>query len=163
MCRVPMQLELLAEMWKKSKKLPQTLDELFTHALAEVLDRDRWAEEGHGDYPDLLVQVAYGMLTEKRPYDPGTHELPQALLEELVGRKLLNQRGKVMEFRHDKVRAYLASLHFRIRWRTLLADSGTTVDSNWDPMLEFHLANESDADTAETLLYHATREGFGNR
>jgi hypothetical protein len=100
-----------------------------------------------------LTRLAYGMLTEKRAYNTESHELPQVLMEELVRRKLLIPRGKVMEFRHDKVRAYLAFLYFKPRWHVLLADPKALVDSNWDAMIEFHLAQEQDADAAKGVFF----------
>jgi len=152
LCSVPVQLELVVEIWRRRRQLPQDLETLFAYALQDVLDRDRWAQDGHPDYADVLAQVAYGMLSEKRPYDPASHALPQMLLDDLLAAKLLTTRGAVMEFRHDKIRSYLAFLHFRVRWSVLLADESAFVDSNWDSMIQFQLAQEQSPAMAEKLL-----------
>lgn len=58
-----------------------------------------------------------------------------------------------MEFRHDRIRAYLAAQYFGRRWRTLFASEKTVVDPNWDAMLEFHLAAEHAPSQAKELLF----------
>src|SRR6202041_1005458 len=136
------QLDLLVELWRQGRILPRDLDDLFRLSLGDVLDREKWEAWGHADYPDELTRVAYTMLTERRPYDPETQALPLPILEELRKRRLLVARGNAVEFRHDKIRAYLAALHFAARWRVLLSDPDTIVDSNWDAMVEFHLGQE---------------------
>jgi len=159
-CRVPVQLELVLEMWQQHRILPEKLDDLFKYALSGILDDRRWQEEEHSDYPDTVARVAYKMLTEKRAYDPKSHELPQPLVEELTTRKLLVTHGDVMEFRHDKIRAYLAFLYFKDRWRSLLTDPKTLVDSNWDSMIEFELAQEKQPNIARSILFLLLERDF---
>ena len=121
-----------------------------------MVEKEVWTKKGHSDYPDILSHLAFTMMIEKRPFDPRKDSLPQELTTELVNRKLLVDRGDVLEFRHDRVRAYLASKHFSQRWRKLLTDEKTMVDQNWDAMLEFYVAsagaNPEDASQTKTLL-----------
>jgi hypothetical protein len=150
--RVPLQLELMLEMWETSRTLPTDLDELYSYVLGPLVDKVAWSNQGHGDWPDILCGLAFTMMTEKRPYDAQKDYLPDDLKVQLIGKKLFLERGKIFEFRHDRVRAYLAAKHFCLRWRTILTDEKTVVDANWDTMLEFHLAVEQDAHRAKDLL-----------
>ena len=143
--RVPFQLELLIEIWVASQKVPQGIDELYSYALGSTLNKDKWIETGHGDYPDILCELAFTLLTERRPFDPKTDYLPDEIKSELGASRLLIDRGEVMEFRHDRIRAYPAARYFALRWRTILGNEQTLVDQNWDAMMEFHLEREQDA------------------
>jgi hypothetical protein len=156
--RVPFQLELVIEIWEASKKIPKDLDDVYSFALGSVVDRQRWAERGHGDYPDILCELAFKMLTGKRPYDPKTDYLPDEVKSELAARKLLVDRGNVLEFRHDRVRAYLAAHYLAPRWRALLSAETTLIDQNWDAMLEFYLAIEKSADAAKGMMFLLARK-----
>jgi hypothetical protein len=149
---VPIQLELVVEMWVESRKIPQNLDGLYSHFLGHVLDEAYWSSRGQGDYPQVLAKLAFDMMTGKRPFNPKIDFLPEELKAELVQRKLLIGSGEVMEFRHDRIRGYLAAEHFRLKRETLLASDRTEIDPNWDAMFEFYLASEKEADKARTLL-----------
>jgi hypothetical protein len=150
-CRVPLQLELVLDIWQRQGKVPENLDDVFKYALSSVLDAARWGEE-HPDYPEILSKVAYGLLTEKRAYDPRSHDLPQPIIDELIDRKLLLVHGDIMEFRHAKIEAYLAFLYFKNHWRSLLTDPKTIVDQNWDSMIEFHMTQEQNPSSARGIL-----------
>jgi hypothetical protein len=150
--RVPFQLELLIEIWVASRRVPQTIDELYSYALSPILDKDRWIERGHGDYPDILRELAFRLLTERRPFDPKKDYLPEEIKSELRTRRILIDRADVMEFRHDRIRAYLAACYFAFRWHTILGDEQTLVDPNWDAMIEFHLETEQDAARAREMM-----------
>jgi hypothetical protein len=152
-CRVPMQLELTVEMWEASGMLPTNLDGLYAYVLGPLMDKEAWSNQGHGDWPDLLSALAFTMMTAKRPYDPEKDYLPGEVKADLLKAKLLVERGDVLEFRHDRVRAYLAARYFALRWRTILTDEKTTVDPNWDTMLEFHLAVEQNKDQTRDLVF----------
>ena len=150
-CRIPIQLELVLDIWQRQGKLPESLDVAFKDALSSVLDPDKWGEE-HADYPRTLAKVAYKLLTEKKTYDPKSREIPQPILDELIDRKMLVTRGEVMEFRHAKIQAYLAFLYFKDHWNPLLSDSRIMVDQNWDSMLQFHMSQEQQSSTARGIL-----------
>jgi hypothetical protein len=152
-CRIPLQLELLVEMWERSGTLPKCADDLYSYVLGPFVDKKRWEEKGRGDYPDILCELAFTMMAEKRAYDPTKDHLPDELRTELEARKLLTDHGGVLEFRHDRVRAFLAAKHFGAMWRTILADATTLVDPNWDAMLEFHFIDEPSSESARTLLF----------
>ncbi len=151
-CSVPLQLELLVELWSSTHRVAANLDELFQHALGSVLDRERWKRQGHEDYPELLFELAFRMVVERLPFKPHNHDLPLEIEQVLIDEKWLVPRGDVMEFRHDKVRSYLASRYFTARWNTLLREQEIKVDSNWDSMIEFHLSQEKDSRTAREIL-----------
>ncbi len=151
--RVPLQLELIVEMWEQTAKVPSSLDDLYSYFLGPMLDRNAWGAKGHADYPDILSQLAFNMMTGKRPYDPSKDYLPEELKTELISRKLLLERSGVLEFRHDRIRAYLAARHFTARWRAILVDRKNLVDHNWDVMLQFHIAKEQDPAQAKALLF----------
>ena len=157
-CRVPFQLELVIEIWEASKRIPKDLDEVYSFALGSVVNKEAWADRGHRDYPDILCDLAFKMLTEKRPYDPKTDYLPDEIRSELVGRRLLVDRGNIMEFRHDRVRAYLAAQYLDIRWRTLLTAETTLVDQNWDAMLEFCLTVVKTPEIAKEIMFLLARK-----
>jgi hypothetical protein len=144
--RVPFQLELLIEIWVASQKVPQGIDELYSYALGSTLDKDKWIETGHGDYPDILFELAFTLLRERRPFDPKKDYLPDEIKSELRASRLLIDRGEVMEFRHDRIR------HFALRWRTILGNEQTLVDPNWDAMMEFHLEREQDAARGREMM-----------
>ena len=150
-CRIPIQLELVLDIWEQQKKLPETLDDVFKDALSAVLAPDKWGEE-HAAYPSTLAKAAYKLLTEKKAYDPQSREIPQPILDELIDRKMLVTRGEVMEFRHAKIQAYLAFLYFKEHWRPLLSDSKALVDQNWDSMLQFYMGQEQRSITAKGVL-----------
>jgi hypothetical protein len=154
---VPFQLELLMEIWAASQKVPQGIDELYSYALGSITDKEAWIARGHGDYPDILCGLAFTLLTERRPFDPEKDNLPDEVKSELKARRLFVDRGEAMEFRHDRIRAYLASHYFALRWRTILGNEKTLVDPNWDAMMEFHLEREQDSTRARdmTLLLAA--------
>jgi hypothetical protein len=152
-CRVPLQLELVVEMWQTSGTLPKSFDGLYSYVLGPLMDKQAWSNVGHGDWPDVLSLLAFTMMTERRPYDLKKDYLPSEMKAELVTKKLLIDRGDVLEFRHDRVRAYLAANHFGLRWRTILTDEKTKVDANWDTMLEFHFAVEQDSRQTKDLLF----------
>ncbi len=149
---VPFQLELLIEIWEATQKVPQGIDELYSYALGSVIDKQAWAGRGHADYPDILCELAFTLLTERRPFDPKKDNLPGEVKSELKTRRLLLDRGDMMEFRHDRIRAYLAARHFALRWRAILGNEKTLVDQNWDAMIEFHLERERDATRARDMM-----------
>ena len=157
-CRVPLQLELAVEMWEASGRLPENLDELYSYVLGPLVDKEAWSDQGHGEWPDVLNALAFTMMTGKRPYDPKKDYLPEELKVELLAKKLLVERGEVLDFRHDRIRAYLAARYFARRWRTILTDEKTIVDPNWDAMLEFHLAVEQSTDRARDLVLLVLRK-----
>jgi hypothetical protein len=126
-------------MWEVSGVLPINLDGLYSHILGPLVDKEAWSAQGHGEWPDVLSALAFSMLTGKRPYDPKKDYLPDELKTELLAKKLFIERGDVLEFRHDRIRAYLAAKYFALRWRTILTEEKTILDPNWDTMLEFHL------------------------
>jgi ligand-binding sensor domain-containing protein len=152
-CHNPFQLELVVEMWRTSTEIPKDLDEVYSRALGSLIDKEAWNATGNGDYPDILCALAFKMLTEKRPYDPKTDRLPAEVRAELDARKLLVGRGEVLEFRHDRIRAYLAARHFALRWRAILTADSTAIDPNWDAMLEFHVSAEADAQNVRELMF----------
>jgi hypothetical protein len=154
-------LELVVEMWEASGTLPRNLDGLYSHVLGPLVDKEAWSNQGHGDWPDVLSGLAFTMMTGKRPYDPKKDYLPDELKAQLVTKKLLVERGEVFEFRHDRVRAYLAAKYFSLRWPTILRDEQTIVDPNWDAMLEFHLAAEQDVDQTRDLLFLVVKKDMG--
>jgi len=149
---VPFQLELLIEVWEALQQAPQGIDELYSYALGSIIDKEAWIKKGHGDYPDILCELAFTLLTERRPFDPKKDNLPDEIKWELKARRLFNDRAGVMEFRHDRVRAYLAARHFSLRWRSILVDESTVIDSNWDPMMEFYLEREQDTIRAKEMM-----------
>ena len=156
---VPFQLELLIEIWAASQKVPQGIDELYSYAIGLILDKEAWIKRGHGDYPDILCELAFTLLMERRPFDPKTDNLPDEIKSELRARRLIIDRGEVMEFRHDRIRAYLGARYFALRWRTILCHEETLVDPNWDAMIEFHLERERDpARAREMMLLLAKKE-----
>ena len=116
-------------MWATSGTLPKNLDELYSYVLGPIVDREAWRKQGHGEWPDILSTLAFKIMTEKRPFDPRKDYLPEELKPELATRKLLVERGEVVEFRHDRVRAYLAARHFTLWSRKILADETMLVDA----------------------------------
>lgn len=157
-CHNPFQLELVVEMWRASAEIPKDLDEIYSRALGSLIDKEAWKAKGNGDYPDILCALAFKMLVEKRPYDPMTDRLPVEVRAELDARKLLVDRGEVLEFRHDRIRAYLAARHFALRWRAILTADSTVIDPNWDAMLEFHLSGEEDAQSVRELIFSLSKK-----
>lgn len=67
--------------------------------------------------------------------------------------KTSSRQGGIFEFRHDRVRDYLAAKYFSSRWRTILKDEKTTVDVNWDTMLQLHLAVEQNEGQTKELVF----------
>jgi hypothetical protein len=145
-------------MWRASGGVPKDQDEMYFRALGFLIDKEAWSDKGNGDYPDILCALAFNMLTEKRPYDPKTDRLPAEARAELDARKLLVDRGEVLEFRHDRIRAYLAARHFALRWRAILNADSTTIDPNWDAMLEFHLSVEKNVQSARDLIFYLLKK-----
>jgi hypothetical protein len=92
------------------------------------------------------------MLVKRRPYEPKHDYLPAGMQSQLIARKLLIERGDVLESRHDRVRAYLAARHFAGRWREILANRQEAVDSNWDTMLQFYVVAVEDFQETRQLM-----------
>jgi hypothetical protein len=158
---VPLQLELMVEMWETSRTLPRNLDGLYSYVVGPLVDKQAFSNQGDGDWPDVLGRLAFTMMDEKRPYDPKKDYLPDELKSQLVSKKLFLQRGEVLEFRHDRVRAYLAAKYFGSRWRAILTEQKTIVDANWDTMLEFHLAVDQNAHQTRDLLFLLLNKDMG--
>jgi hypothetical protein len=92
-------------------------------------------------------------MVERRAYDTKKDYLPAEVKGELIRRKLLVERSEILEFRHDRIRSYLAAQYFSNRWRAILSDDKTVVDANWDVMLQFYLATERNGTHAKGVIF----------
>jgi hypothetical protein len=152
-CRIPQDLEFTLDYWDREQALPTSRPELYRATVAAVL-RD-WDRAGQSDYLRVLHQRALDMLRTRSPaFDP--KGVPDMLCRRLLEAKLLVRRGDLYHFRHDLIRAYLASVAFTPDWRNLLGE-GTIVDSNWLPMLQFVLLQIDQPDEAKALMMAVLR------
>lgn len=134
--KIPWDLELAIDLAEQNEPLPQSKLELYEATMRPMFQT--WNESGQADYPDLLFRRAYEMLSsQEAAFDRSDSALPDALRNRLLEKKYLVRSGDRCYFRHDLVRAYLASKYFAPRWKELLGSEKTTVDVNWRPMLEF--------------------------
>ena len=153
LCANPFQLELVITIWNSSHELPSTLDELYSRVLGPLVDREFRRKEGHGDYPDIISGLAFELLSKKQSYDASSVSLPIELRETLLKSKILVERQGLLEFRHDRIRAYLAAAHFGRHWRTIFEASELTIDENWVPMAVFFVAGEKNQVRLKDFLF----------
>jgi hypothetical protein len=139
-CRIPQDLEYVIQLLEQGKSPPPSPHALYERIIEPVLAG--WEEQGHGDAQEVLFRRAYEMLRDKAPWiERDDDPLPSSVPDDLVRAKLLVRvEGKQVRyhFRHDRIRAHLASRWFTPRWQTLLGSAdANAIDSNWRGMLEF--------------------------
>jgi hypothetical protein len=135
--RIPQDLELAIEFLEQDsdRAFPRTRRELYETILDPMTQS--WADSGRPEYPDLLFARAFARLSAQDSFfDQKDDPLPDEIRASLVDKKLIVRRGDRFQFRHDLIRAYLASKHFGTRWREILA-LPASIDANWRSMLEF--------------------------
>src|SRR5262249_44087663 len=147
--RIPQDLELAVEHVEQhaERTFPRTRRELYEAILGPIIQA--WNQGGRPEYAGLLFARAYVMLcSQDSIFNQKEDRLPDEIRDRLVEKRFVVRRGDRYVVRHDLIRAYLASKHFRPRWRELLPQA-TTVDTNWRSMLEFVLQDIYDCTPSE--------------
>lgn len=74
---------------------------------------------------------------------------------DLLEQKFLIKREQNYNFRHDLIRAYLASEYFYPRWQNLFANlEGKKIDHDWLEMLKFSCEKINDSKEIKSLIYN---------
>jgi hypothetical protein len=84
--------------------------------------------------------------------DKDDRTLPSKILDDLVDKKFIVRSGDHYHFRHDLIKAYLASKFFAPRWQGLLVKP-VAIDSNWHSMLKLVILDFANSDMIKDLLY----------
>jgi hypothetical protein len=153
-CRIPQDLEFALEHWDRTRALPKHRSELYRSTIEAVLGPE--AEPGQADYlHSLHIQALEMLLSRTAAIEP--KGIPDSVHKRLQEAKLIVRQGEQYYFRHDLVRAYLASIAFASEWRSIVGHD-TRVDSNWLPMLQFVcLEVDAPCDVKDLLLAILTK------
>ena len=151
---VPLDLEFAVEILNGGEKsLPKSRTELYKITLSSIFAK--WKESGNVDEEDYLCEHAYTMLVQRDlAFDSADNPKFKEIAEDLFKQKFLVKRERSYNFRHDLIRAYLASEFFYPRWKNLFKElNGKPIDSNWLEMLKFSCEQISDPAEVERLVY----------
>ena len=149
---LPLNAEFAIEVTEQGRPLPGSEAELYDAALSPVLDR--WIRGGQTAYPGLLYERAYDMVRSREVLLPAAGaNLPEAMRDALLERKLLIRSGSQLQFRHELIRSWLASQYLLPRWRTRLAEPGIHLGDHWLVTLEFLALQQSNAADVGDLLF----------
>lgn len=151
---VPRDLEFAVEILNSgANSLPKSRTALYKIVFSSIFAR--WKESGNADAKDILCDRAYRMIVGREmAFDSADSPKFKEISEDLFKQKFLVKREGSYNFRHDLIRAYLASEFFYLRWENLLqALNGKPIDSNWLEMLKFSCEKIVDTNEVQNLLY----------
>jgi hypothetical protein len=151
---VPRDLEFAVEILNSgASSLPKSRTGLYKIIFSSIFDR--WKQSGNMDAEDTLCERAYTMIVEREmAFDSAESPKFKEIAEDLFKQKFLVKREGSYNFRHDLIRAYLASEFFYPRWENLFSElEGKPIDSNWLEMLKFSCENISDSSEVKKLVY----------
>jgi hypothetical protein len=151
---VPRDLEYAVEILNNgAKSLPKSRTELYEIIFSAIFAR--WKDKGSADSEDILCERAYKMIVEREmAFDSVNNPRFKEITADLREQKFLITREESYYFRHDLIRAYLASEFFYPRWENLFKKlEGKPIDSNWLEMLKFACEKISGPAEVKSLLY----------
>ncbi|MCP5106380.1 MAG: hypothetical protein GY950_23545 [bacterium] len=156
LCEIPHNLDLVIQLLKEKENLPKTETELYAKIIDGIFAR--WKEEGKGEYENLLYQRAFEMIrTGDLVFNSTGYNIhiPGEMTDRLSEKKsrMLVKRDNHYYFRHDLIRAFLASRYVGPRWREFLLDNEMYVDFNWRAMLEFVIISQGSSEEIKELLF----------
>lgn len=149
-------LEFAVEILNKgATTLPKSRTELYKTTFNSIFDK--WQGNGNADAEYMLCEHAYEMLTRRDlSFDSIDNPKFKEITTDLSEQKFLIRREKNYNFRHDLIRAYLASEHFYPRWQSLFEKleklNDKPIDSNWLEMLKFSCEKIEDPDEIKHLF-----------
>jgi GTPase SAR1 family protein len=151
---VPRDLEFAVEILNGGlQSVPKSRTELYKIIFSSIFAR--WKESGNAYAEDVLCEHAYAMIVQRDlAFDSVDNPKFKEIAEDLFKQKFLVKREGSYNFRHDLIRAYLASEFFYPRWKNLFDEiTGKAVDSNWLEMLKFSCENIEDSVEVKNLVY----------
>lgn len=139
--QIPRDLEFVVELKQREGTgftLPKNRNELYARTLDPVISK--WEEKGRRDYASVLYERAYQMLITKDYYVKSKEKsFPEEIINDLTNEKyryLVKYADNSM-FRHDLIKAYLASKYFLSKWVKLLGVENIEIESSGLEMLKF--------------------------
>jgi MinD-like ATPase involved in chromosome partitioning or flagellar assembly/GTPase SAR1 family protein len=158
---VPLDLEFAVTILNEGKNtLPKSRTELYGVFFDEVFSK--WRMNGQDDAPDTVCQHAYKMLVFRDlAFDSAENPRFYEITNDLYEQKFLIRRGKNYIFRHDLIRAYLASEYFYPRWQILIKNlDGKQIDNNWLEMLKLSCEKIENPIEIKELIYEVMERSF---
>lgn len=158
---VPRDLEFAVEILNSgAESLPNSRTELYKITFSAIFAK--WKKSGNAEAEDNLCKYAYAMIVKRdSTFDSVDNPQFKETTNELFEQKFLSRREKNYNFRHDLIRAFLASEYFYPRWQNLFADlEGKAIDSNWLEMLKFSCENIRDPNEVKSLVYEVLEKSM---
>jgi hypothetical protein len=151
---IPRDLEFAVEIINRGERsLPKSRTKLYQTTFGSLFAK--WKENGAVESEHDLCKHAYTMIIQ-RDLDFDSVDTPRlkGVTEDLYKQKFLVRREGSYIFRHDLIRAYLASEYFYPRWKSLCEEiKGKPIDSNWLEMLKFSCENIEESAEVKSLIY----------
>jgi GTPase SAR1 family protein len=151
---IPRDLEFAVEILNGgAKSLPGSRTELYKTIFGSIFAK--WKLDGASDAEDTLCKHAYTMVVQRDlAFDSVGDPRFKQITSDLFEQRFLVRREGSYYFRHELIRAFLASEYFYPRWETLFEEmTGKAIDSNWLEMLKFSCENIDDSAGVKSLVY----------
>jgi GTPase SAR1 family protein len=158
---VPRDLEFAVEILNGGAEvLPKSRTDLYKTVFSAIFAK--WRKGGNAEAEDNLCKYAYTMIVERdSTFDSVDNPKFKEVTNELFEQKFLIRREKNYNFRHDLIRAFLASEYFYPRWQNLFEElDGKAIDSNWLEMLKFSCENIKDSNEVKRLVYEVLEKSM---
>ena len=98
----------------------------------------RWANGGNSDYAELVTKKAYSMLRDSSEFfDDTPFRIPAEIRSDLEEIKLIYRRAADYHFRHERVRAFLASRFIVNCWEEIFLRDKEKIGTTWVVALSF--------------------------
>lgn len=151
---VPRDLEFaVAILNQGSDSLPKSRTELYKTVFNSIFTK--WRENGQTDAGNILCERTYKMIENRDlAFDTVNNPRFKEITTDLFEQKFLIKREENYSFRHDLIRAFLASEYFYPSWQNLFARlDGKPIDSNWLEMLKFSCEDIADSNEVKGLVF----------
>lgn len=151
---IPRDLEFAVEILNcGAESLPRSRTGLYKTIFDSIFAK--WKVGGTSDAEDTLCKHAYTMVVQRdMAFDSVVNPRFKQITADLFEQRFLVRREGSYYFRHELIRAFLASEYFYPRWETLFEEmTGKAIDSNWLEMLKFSCENIDDSSGVKSLVY----------
>jgi hypothetical protein len=133
LARIPQNLMVIARLLRDHSEIPKTQFALYEKLLVPVFGE--WRDRGKADYVATLCWCA--VAETERPDGSTFKSLPPEVINRLLLKKLMVERGESREFAHDHVRAFLVAYLLAAEWTVVLGKVDLGFGSNWTLPLQF--------------------------
>jgi hypothetical protein len=147
----PQNLMFGIELLKKGQQLPQTNFELFSKIFKPI--KADWETNNHTDNFPFLTHRAFKMLNSREHFIDSEDEIEDSIINTLLDKKLLLKRNGKHQFRHDLIKAFLASNYFAANVEAVFEIDSLKIDENWFSCLLFLLYQLDEFEQVRYILF----------